>query len=66
MNQTIGTIIVVAVLAAYCIWVIRKMIKDKNCGGSCGTCASSDLCHKDLYAEYKAEQAKEQKTTQSK
>ena len=51
LAENLATIIVAAVLAAVVVLTIRKMHRDKkaggcSCGGSCGCCPSSGMCHK--------------------
>jgi hypothetical protein len=47
----LGNIIVGAVVLAIVGLAAWKMLKDRkkggSCGGSCGCCSSSDICHKD-------------------
>ena len=52
LTENLSTIIVALILAAVVVLVIRKMYRDKkaghgcSCGGSCGCCPSSGMCHK--------------------
>ncbi len=48
-----GDFIASAVLIAIAVLIIRSMIKDRregkhSCGGNCGACASSCMCHAKL------------------
>ena len=51
IGKNIGTIIVLAVLAATVALIIVKLISDKkkgksaSCGCGCGACALRDKCH---------------------
>ena len=44
MRQSIGTVVVLAILAGVVVLIVRKMIKDKKngksiqCGGDCSHC----------------------------
>ena len=56
-----ATFLVGAGLLAVVGLIIRSMIRDKkngksSCGGSCGSCGSHSLCHRDLYKEYKKQE----------
>ncbi len=50
MSGFLGTLIVAIILAAIIGLVIYSMVKDKkqgkhSCGGTCGCCPNSSLCH---------------------
>ena len=50
LQNNIGTIIAAAVVLAILALAARRMISDKkqgksSCGGSCGCCPNSALCH---------------------
>lgn len=52
--QNIGTIIVLLIVAAVVVAIVVKLVKDKRmgkstCGGKCGCCPNSALCHKNTH-----------------
>ena len=59
--MNLSTAIVLLILIVVVFLAIRSIIQDRkngksSCGGSCGSCGSHSLCHKDLYKEYKKQE----------
>lgn len=57
-RDSMWTLIILGIIIAYSLWVIVRQVMGKkngasSCGASCSGCASSAMCNKDLYKEFK-------------
>lgn len=53
--MNLSTFLISAMIVAMVAGIIRSMKKNKSCGGECGNCSASSLCHHagGLYEAYK-------------
>ncbi|MDR1835348.1 MAG: FeoB-associated Cys-rich membrane protein [Fusobacteriaceae bacterium] len=44
LKENIGTIAVAAALAIIVLWIVRKLVRDRRAGRTCGSCPDNCGC----------------------
>ena len=61
ITNNFSTIVISALILVVVVKAIRSLVENKggsNCAGTCSSCASSNICHVDLYKLVKSNENK--------